>query len=87
MSSSMDSMWRMHVVKEASAKRDIWKRKVEQVSEECDVLRAALDRYSSKFHKRQTEEEIRQQLMSRTSGYVGFEYDAHARRERKKTFL
>lgn len=65
----MDSMWRMHVVKEANSKRDIWKRKVEQVSEEYDVLRVSLDRYSSKVHKRQTEEEMRQSLMSRSTGY------------------
>lgn len=39
-------MWRMQSLRDSSSKRDIWKHKVEQVSEECDALSAALDKHS-----------------------------------------
>ena len=42
----MDSMWRMQSLRDSSSKRDIWKHKVEQVSEEYDALSAALDKHS-----------------------------------------
>ena len=41
----MDSLWRMQSLRESTSKRDIWKHKVEQVSEECDALGAALDKH------------------------------------------
>ncbi len=44
----MDSTWRMQVLRESSSKSGIWKLKVEQVSEETNALRAALDKYTHK---------------------------------------
>ena len=35
-SHQIESQWRILVVQENSSKRDLWKRKVEQVVEECD---------------------------------------------------
>ena len=47
-SQQMDSMWRMQVVRNSTSKSDIWKRRVEQVAEETDALRAALDKHTHK---------------------------------------
>lgn len=47
-SQQMESTWRMQVLRESSSKSSIWKLKVEQVSEETDALRAALDKYTHK---------------------------------------
>ena len=44
-SQQMDGVWRMHALRESAVKKDIWKRKVEQVAEESDDLRAALDKH------------------------------------------
>ena len=41
-SQQIESQWRILVVQENSSKRDIWKRKVEQVVEECDQFRVSL---------------------------------------------
>ena len=62
---AMDSMWRMSVVKEAASKRDVWKRKVEQVGDEYNSLRVSLDRYTFRTQKKQTEEQERADLLSR----------------------
>ncbi|KAL3147673.1 hypothetical protein ABBQ32_002426 [Trebouxia sp. C0010 RCD-2024] len=64
LSSQMESIWRMQVVKESAAKRDIWKRKVEQVSEETDALRMALDKHTGRQHRKQVEDQQRQELLS-----------------------
>lgn len=61
----MDGLWRMQSMREAPSKRDIWKRKVEQVAEEADALRVALDRFSIRHHRRQVEDAQRQELMQR----------------------
>lgn len=71
-SSQMESIWRMQVVKESTAKRDIWKRKVEQVSEETDALRAALDKHTGRQHRKQVEEQQRQELLQRSHGAVDY---------------
>jgi hypothetical protein len=47
-SQDMDALWRMQIIKETGAKRDLWKNKVEQVAEETDALRAGLDRFSGR---------------------------------------
>ncbi len=47
-SQQMDSIWRMQVLRESNTKRDIWKLKVEQVSEETDALRTALEKHTHK---------------------------------------
>ena len=49
LSSEMDASWRMHLLREPASRADVWKRKVEQVSEEADSLRIGLE----KFHTRQ----------------------------------
>lgn len=36
----------MQTLRESSSKSSIWKLKVEQVSEETDALKAALDKYT-----------------------------------------
>lgn len=47
-SSDMDALWRMQIITETGAKRDLWKSKVEQVAEETDALRAGLERFSGR---------------------------------------
>lgn len=47
-SQQMDSTWRMRVLRENYSNRDIWKLKVEQVSEETDALRIALEKHTHK---------------------------------------
>ncbi|DBB07548.1 TPA: hypothetical protein ACH3X3_009005 [Trebouxia sp. C0006] len=71
-SSQMESIWRMQVVKESTAKRDIWKRKVEQVSEETDSLRVALDKHTGRQNRKQVEEQQRQELLHRSSGATDY---------------
>lgn len=44
----MDALWRMQIIKEAGAKRDLWKSKVEQVAEETDALRMGLERFAGR---------------------------------------
>lgn len=44
----IESQWRILVVQENSSKRDLWKRKVEQVVEDCDQFRVALDRFKGR---------------------------------------
>jgi Golgi SNAP receptor complex protein 2 len=61
----MDGLWRMQSMREAASKRDLWKRKVEQVAEESDALRVALDKFGVRQHRRLVEEATRQELMQR----------------------
>ena len=44
----IESQWRILVVQENASKRDLWKRKVEQVVEDCDQFRVALDRFKGR---------------------------------------
>ncbi|KAG2483470.1 hypothetical protein HYH03_017653 [Edaphochlamys debaryana] len=64
-SGEMDSIWRMQVIRENASKRDVWKRKVEQVSEELDLIRTALDRHSSRENRRVAEQRDREELFVR----------------------
>ncbi|PNW75936.1 hypothetical protein CHLRE_12g554200v5 [Chlamydomonas reinhardtii] len=64
-STEMDSIWRMQVIRENASKRDVWKRKVEQVSEELDTLRVAMDRHGSRESKRAAEARDREELLGR----------------------
>lgn len=61
----MDAIWRMQVVRENASKRDVWKRKVEQVHEEVDTFRRALERYSSRESRRAAEQREREELLER----------------------
>ena len=47
-SQQMESQFRVLIAKENPSKRDTWKRKVSQISEECDQYRIALDRFGSR---------------------------------------
>ena len=44
----IESQWRILVVQENASKRDLWKRKVEQVVEDCDQFRVALERFKGR---------------------------------------
>ena len=64
----MDAMWRMQSMRESGSKKsDVWKRKVEQIGEEADVLRMSLDKFTVRQHRRHVEESQRQELLQRRS--------------------
>ncbi|XP_073298116.1 membrin-11-like [Primulina huaijiensis] len=63
--SDMDRHWRSIAAK---SQRDLWKRKVEQVSEEAESLRASLDKYLSRHQKRIQEAQERAELFGRANG-------------------
>ncbi|GFR51312.1 hypothetical protein Agub_g13677 [Astrephomene gubernaculifera] len=64
-SCEMDSIWRMQVIRENASKRDVWKRKVEQVSEELDSIRRALERQTHRESRRAAEQRDREELLER----------------------
>uniref|UniRef100_A0A0D9VX14 Membrin n=1 Tax=Leersia perrieri TaxID=77586 RepID=A0A0D9VX14_9ORYZ len=61
----MDGLWRSIPAK---SQRDIWKRKVEQLSEEVDSLKETLDKYSFRQKKRVREAKERAELFERANG-------------------
>ncbi|KAJ7971943.1 Membrin [Quillaja saponaria] len=61
----MDRLWRSIAAK---SQRDLWKRKVEQVAEEAESLRASLDKYFSRNQKRMKEAKERADLLGRANG-------------------
>ncbi|CAA0822574.1 Membrin-11 [Striga hermonthica] len=61
----MDRRWRSIASK---PQRDLWKRKVEQVSEEAESFRASLDKYQARRQKRIQEAQEREELLGRASG-------------------
>lgn len=65
-SADMDRMWRNQVL--AKAQRDLWKRRIEQVAEEVESLKAGLDRYLLRQHRRQVDAQERAELFRRTRG-------------------
>ena len=65
-SAEMDRMWRNQML--AKGQRDLWKRRVEQVAEEVESLKAGLDRYLLSQHRRQLEAQERAELFRRTRG-------------------
>lgn len=76
-SQDMDACWRMQMLRESASRQDVWKAKVEQVAEETDALRLALDRFSSRQHSRAAEEAQRQELLERrVGGGPAFSLDA-----------
>eukprot|EP00887_Chlorella_sp_A99_P001558 scaffold8.g1558.t1 len=77
-SQDMEAMWRMQMLREAPAKRDVWKAKVEQVAEETDVLRLGLERLASHQQRRQVEEAQRAELLARRVGGGGAAFDVDA---------
>ena len=79
----IESQWRILVVQENSSKRDVWKRKVEQIVEDCDQFRVSLERFKSRENRRQAEERDRDELMQRVTSDDEFrllvgQYDAEA---------
>lgn len=69
----MDGLWRMHSLKDPPSKRDVWKRKVEQIAEESDALQGAFDRLMMHSKRRHEEEAQRQELLQRRNGGKPFE--------------
>ncbi|TKY46729.1 Membrin-11 protein [Spatholobus suberectus] len=61
----MDRLWRSVAAK---PQRDLWKRKVEQIAEEAESLRASLDKYNSRNQKRIREANERAELLGRANG-------------------
>ncbi|KAL6637199.1 hypothetical protein ACP70R_024771 [Stipagrostis hirtigluma subsp. patula] len=61
----MDRLWRSIPAK---GQRDLWKRKVEQLSEEVDSLKETLDRHSLRQQKRILEAKERAELFERKNG-------------------
>jgi len=62
----------MQTLREAANKIDVWKRKVEQVAEEADALAVAVNRLGAKAHRRQIDEQQRQELLQRRAdGGIG----------------
>ncbi|KAK9916556.1 hypothetical protein WJX75_004123 [Coccomyxa subellipsoidea] len=70
-SQQMDSVWRMQVLQQSNTKRDMWKLKVEQVSEETDALRTAMEKHTHKERRRRIEEAERADLLSRSDANGG----------------
>lgn len=68
LSAEMDGVWRMQALTAAPSKRDVWKRKVEQIGEETEALQVAFDRLMVRVHGRRQEEEQRQELLRRRAG-------------------
>lgn len=71
LSGELDAVWRMQSLREAPSKRDLWKRKVDQVAEEADALRVGLDRFTHRQQHRHLEEQHRQELFERRAGGGG----------------
>lgn len=61
----VESQWRVLVVQETTGKRDIWKRKVEQIVEDGDQYRVSLERFKSRENRRNAEQKDRDELMQR----------------------
>lgn len=61
----LDGIWRMHVVRETSSRRDVWKRKVEQVSQETDFLKLSIEKLTMREERRRREQQDRQELLER----------------------
>ncbi|KAK7333701.1 hypothetical protein VNO80_30478 [Phaseolus coccineus] len=61
----MDRLWRSVAAK---PQRDLWKRKVEQIAEEAESLRASLDKYNLRNQKRMREANERAELLERANG-------------------
>lgn len=63
-SRELDSIWRMQMVRQGSAKIDIWKRKVEAVAEEADFMSSSLDRFGGRESRRRREQQEREELLA-----------------------
>ncbi|KAJ7541218.1 hypothetical protein O6H91_10G050500 [Diphasiastrum complanatum] len=61
----MERLWRLQLPK---THRDLWKRKIEQVAEEVDSLKAGLDKYLVRQHRRQVDAQERADLLQRVNG-------------------
>jgi Golgi SNAP receptor complex protein 2 len=68
LSADMDAQWRMAALREAPARADLWKRRVEQVAEEADELRGALDRAGAAARRRHAADAQREELLARRAG-------------------
>mmetsp|Transcript_21630 Transcript_21630/g.59991 ORF Transcript_21630/g.59991 Transcript_21630/m.59991 type:complete len:227 (-) Transcript_21630:402-1082(-) len=67
-SSDMESVWRMFVIRENASKRAVWKGKVDQVVEEVGAIRRTLDKYGTREQRRIAELAEREELFSGSKG-------------------
>lgn len=65
LSVEIDSIWRMHVIRESSSKRDIWKRKVEQIAEDVEALGQSITVLKRRSQRLRQEALEREELFSR----------------------
>jgi Golgi SNAP receptor complex protein 2 len=63
----LDGVWRMALIREPTAKRDTWKRKVEIVAQEMGEIKAVLNRFSGRAMKREVDDAEREELFSRSA--------------------
>ncbi|CAK9221158.1 unnamed protein product [Sphagnum troendelagicum] len=64
-STDMDRLWRQQMPK---GQRELWRRKVEQVAEEVEALKAGLEKHQNRQRHRQIEAQERAELFRRTRG-------------------
>jgi len=63
----IESQWRILVVQENASKRDLWKRKVEQVVEDCDQFRVALGRFKGRVSETSVSFQVSQTVSESSS--------------------
>lgn len=78
-SRELDGSWRMQVARQGAPRADVWKRKVEAVSEEADFAARSLDRFGGREARRRREAAEREELMA--AAEMGRRYKAEADEE------
>lgn len=68
----LDATWRMQTLREAPNKIDLWKRKIEQITDETDALQSAITRLGARAHGRQRDDAQRQELLQRRQDGLGY---------------
>ena len=63
----MERTWRVLVMQESASKRDLWKRKVEQIVEETDSLGLGIDRHFKKVWLPESRHFVRDWFRNETS--------------------
>lgn len=72
----LDKMFRMHSMSSAIKDQELWKRKVEQISDETDHLRLALEKHDNRESRKQVEEQERDELLARRSNMPDWQSQA-----------
>lgn len=68
----LDATSRMQTLREAPNKIDLWKRKIEQITDETDALQSAITRLGARAHGRQRDDAQRQELLQRRQDGLGY---------------